>query len=328
MDVVMKKSLSALVLLLALAGSAIAGNSASTGGSARPDPFQIPDISTIMNASVCSSTFMCNAPNADTATKTARTQTVNNGVRNLIILVAGQSNNEPEAPSAYTPTNPTVIDNFNYLDGSMYAAADPVLGASRNGTGPGLMDLRVADQLITGGKFDRVILVPMAIGGSAGFDWGMAPGTYVPTGQPSGHLSNIPCIAMQRLAARGIVPGTNVTFIMDWGQGESEQGLSTTQIQYAAYLTYIATQLDSCGFVGRMFVNVMTWVGGPQYAPVAAAQTAFAGTVIGNVTAFIGGNLDSLNNTFRVDNTHFNDSGAASGATLKFNAWHASGAPF
>lgn len=54
--------------------------------------------------------------------------------------------------------------------------------------------------------------------------------------------------------------------------------------------------------------------------PIASATTP--GT-------WAGANADSLNATNRqTDNTHFNDTGMASLATLIYNAMHASGAPY
>lgn len=312
-----------LCLTLLFSAVAFAGGPGGSGGAAIPDPFLVPDISTMANVSICNGSWQCDAPYLDTSSKTLRNQTVNTGIRNLVLLVAGQSNNANTSPTAYTPANPTAIDNFNIFNGAMYAAADPQLGTTIGTTGPAMMDLRVADTLITNGKFDRVILVPMSVGGSAAYMWATLGG---PT-HSAGTMAGMPCVAMGRLAARGIVPGANVTFAMDWGQGESEAGLSTTQIQYQNYMTDIGTRLNSCGFSGRIFVNIETWVNG-AYATVQTAQSAMAGTVIGNVTFFVGANLDSLNNTSRVDQTHFNDAGSVSGATLKYNAMHASGAPF
>jgi hypothetical protein len=286
------------------------------GVASGPDPFFVPDGSQIYTA--CNGSWACNAPYTATTGRTVRNLTINTGIRNLVLFVMGQSNNESEAPSAYTATNASAIDELNVYDGAIYAAAEPHLGTSYNGSGPGLMDYRVADTLITNAKFDRVILVPMAIGGTNAAQWANG-----------GVIQNLPCVAMARLAARGITPATtNVTFAADWGQGEAESGLSTTQVAYQGYMTQIATNLNACGFSGRFFVNVETWGGGAVYATVQAAQAAVVGTTIGNVAITAGANLDTLNNTNRVDTTHFNDTGSAAGAALKVTAWHASGAPF
>jgi hypothetical protein len=307
---VIKMRIWKLLSFLAIAVASASAIARDGGGSI--DPFYIQNPEQFYYA--CNGSWQCNAPYRDTTGKTQRNTPINTGVRNLVLLVMGQSNNENEAPSAYTPTNGSAIDEFNIYDGSIYAASDPHLGASYNNTGPGLMDFRVADSLITSGKFDRVILVPMALGGSNIAMWANG-----------GPLQNLPCVAMKRLAARGIAPGTNVTFAADWGQGEAEVGLGTSQAAYTASFNQIKTNLVNCGFSGRIFVNVET-LNGTTSAAVQAAQAA----VVDNVTVFAGANLDTMNNTttFRVDGVHFNDNGSSNGASLKVTAWHASGAPF
>ena len=293
----------ALVILFGGAGA----------GSGSIDPFYTNDVD--QSNYICNGSWACNAPYKATTGRTQRNMTVNTGIRNLVLFVMGQSNNESEAPSAYTPTNGSAIDDLNIYDGMFYAAADPHLGTSYNSTGPGLMDFRAADQLITNGKFDRVILVPLAIGGTLADQHATGP------------LANLPCVAMRRLAARGITPSTtNVTFAADWGQGDNSASLTSppTQIAYQAALQQIKTNMQACGFVGRFFVNVVSFGNGVTYSPVTAAQAA----VVDNVFFFAGANLDSLNNSNRVDGVHFNDTGAAAGAALKVTAWHASGAPF
>lgn len=291
--------------------SAFAGSSGGKGGTPSvADPFYIPNVSAIYSA--CTGTWDCNNPYTDTTGRTPRNLTINTGIKNLVLIVAGQSNNINTAPTAVTATNATSIDVLNVYDGAIYPGTNPVLGASWNNAsplGPGFMDTAVADKLITAGKFARVILVPVAIGGlNAAL---MANG---------GPVQNLLCVAMGRLAARGITSQTNVTFAVDWGQGEAELGLSTSQANYTTYLTQMGTNLNACGFVGRFFVNKETYISGSTYAPVQAAQVAIAGTVIGNVTFTAGADMDTLNGTNRADNTHWNDLGITNGSTLKFNA--------
>lgn len=305
-----------IVVLLGIISPAVGQ---SVGGSASsPDPFYIPDGSELY--STCTA-WNCNNPFRAVDGRQIRNLTINTGISNLVLFVMGQSNNENEAPSQYSPTNGSAIDDFNIFNGAIYAAQDPHPGTSYLTniccSNSGLMDFRVADQLITNGKFARVILVPMAFGGSASFNW-----------SNGGIYQNVPCVAMARLKARGIVPGTNVTFAADWGQGEADNTLGTSQANYQTYIGQVAANLSACGFVGRIFINVETWSGGVTSATIQAAQTALAGTTQGNVSLKAGANLDTLNNSYRQDTTHFNDAGAIAGATLKYNAWDASGAPF
>jgi Carbohydrate esterase, sialic acid-specific acetylesterase len=253
--------------------------------------------------------------NADISAKTVRPLAINTGIRNLVLITFGQSNCENVAPSAYTPANATALDNFNVFNGQMYAAADPLLGASIGGDvgGPGNIATRIGDLLLTNGKFDRVILVPLCIGGTSVATWGS-----------TGPLFQNPAAAMARLSASGITPGmTGVTFAAIWMQGESDHGKA--QATYTTIFATISSALFATGFNGRLFVNKQTWLSGVVDANVQAAQVA----IPNGTTIFAGANADSLDATNRqADNIHFNDTGMAALATLICNAMHASGAPF
>jgi hypothetical protein len=255
--------------------------------------------------------------NVDTAGRATRSPVLNTGVANLVLFFPGQSNNAGEAPTAYTLTNASVIDNFNVNDGALYAPADPPIGATPSagaqGCGCSLTGWRVADTLVTNGKFARVIVVPLAITGTSVAQWDTGP------------LSTRICQAIGRLKDRGIVPGTNVTFAADWGQGEADQQLGTSQAAYTTALNDIISKAAACGFSGRWFINVETWEAGATSAAVQAAQAA----VVNGTTVFAGANIDSFGSGDRQsDNTHINDTGAPLVAAAKVAAMHASGAPF
>lgn len=253
----------------------------------------------------------------DTTGKAVRIRTINPGLRNLVLLIFGQSNCTSIAATAYSPFNPTGLDNFNILDGQMYAAADPLLGQSialTTGTfGPGGIATRIGDLLITNGKFDRVILVPFCIGGTAVATWG-AGGPLFPNATA----------AMARLAQAGITPGmTGVTFAAVWMQGESDT--ATSQANYIASFATISAALFATGFNGRIFVNLETWLSGVPNATIRAAQAA----IPNGTTIFQGADADSLGAGSRQsDNTHFTPAGLASLSTLIVAAMAASGAPF
>jgi hypothetical protein len=300
----------ALLTLLLVASPALAGPRAKVAS--KPDPFRL-------GVSERNDSQISNTGWADTASKPVRSRTINTGIRNLVLLTFGQSNCENVAPTAYTPTNGTVLDQLNILDGQMYAATDPLLGASAaasGGTfGPANIATRLGDLLITNGKFDRVILVPFCIGGTSVATWG-STGPLFPNAK----------VAMARLAQSGIGPGmTNVTFAALWMQGESDHG--TGQATYQSIFGTISAALFATGFNGRIFVNEETWLSGTTDANVQAAQLAIPNSATPGTWA--GANADSLGAGSRqADNTHFNDAGMASLATLIYNAMHASGAPF
>lgn len=277
-------------------------------GAANPDPFIINDAFAIAQGAL---------PYRKTAGLTARDQAFNPAQKTLVLIGAGQSNYVSLNPTLYTPTSSSVIDNFNIYDGGSYSIGGPLLGTQYNASlGPGNILARVAQNAITGG-FDRVVIVPIAIAGTVAADWA------------TGSLSDRIGVAMRRLASRGYVPGaTGLTFALSWGQGETDNGNGTSQASYAASMATVISNAQAAGFTGsscRIFINKQTWLAGAVSAAVQAAQVALPN----GTTIFAGGDLDTLNATNRqADNTHFNDTGAASGATLIWDAMHTSGSPY
>ena len=269
-----------------------------------PDPFVLTDQSFAGQA-------------AYRATPTPRSITINPVQKTLILFVAGQSNWTNITPTLYTPTNSTVVSQMNIYDGAFYPIADNLLGSSYyQGTfGPGNISARVADLLVTNGAFNSVIVVNFAVGSTPIASW-----------DSTGLLYNRGNVAMKRLAARGITPGTTgVTFGYLWGQGESDKTAGTSQSAYATSLGQVMSKMTASGFTGRFFICKETWISGAVSAAVQAAQVA----AVDSVTVFSGGDLDSLNATNRqADNTHFNDTGASAAATIVYNAMHASGSPY
>lgn len=286
---------------------------AQRSGASTPDPFYMGEYYG------CGGPWLCNTGFTDVSGKTARNQTVNTGIKNLVLIIAGQSNRAAEAPSAYTPTNGTALDNFNPYSNQVFAQADPPLGAtnpltSLPGGGVGFIGGRIADKFVSGGQFDRVVLVPIAIGSSSVAQWAT-----------NGILQNRLCAAYKRVVAAGFGPKTNVTVAIEWGQGETDTVLATSQGNYTTSLNSVISNVKACGFGGRFFVAVETWDAGAVSSGVQAAQAA----VVDSVTVFASGNIDTLNAANRIaDNTHLNDAGIAAAATLVYNAMHASGAPF
>jgi hypothetical protein len=273
--------------------------------------------------------------NRDTSAKSLRSQTIDTGVRNLVLIVAGQSNAEPENSTIYSPSNPTKIDNFNIYDGAIYSPEEPLVGSGARAAGLALLGyhpgLILADALVSAGKFDRVILVPVALGGSSIADW------------TTGVLTSRPVVAMKRLAQRGIVPGmTNVTFAFIWGQGEADALAGTTQNAYTAGFNTVVANLKVAGFSGRIFIARQTLALGSFSAAVQAAQTSNAPSgVIDNANGiYLGANADALvgnicngGGTCRQgDNTHFTVNGMVAYATDPTYGWlqalAATGAPF
>jgi hypothetical protein len=232
--------------------------------------------------------------------------------KTLVLINAGQSNSINITPSAITITNGGVIDNFNIYDGGTYDANGKALGTQDAGYGTVVQKL--ADLLITNGRFDRVIIVPVGISGTPISVWANG-----------GILADRIPLAMRRLASRGITPGmTGVTFALLWMQGEADNSGGTSQASWETSFGQIKVNAIAAGFSGRIFVPKETWDGGTTSSAIQAAQVA----VRDNVTVFDGGNLDGLDNSQRQDTTHFTTNGAGNAAFTIEAAMHASGAPF
>jgi hypothetical protein len=304
------KSMLAITFLVLMYGLALAGQ----GGGSPSDPF-------FTNPVPQTETPVINV----TAANVLRSQTVNTSVRNLIIIAAGQSNIVNVAPSNYTPTNSTVLDNFDITSGAIYAAVDPLMGCNwvLSSTVNGNPMLRLADNLITAGKFDRIIIVPVALGGTSVAQWF--------TDYPSGRIES----ALNRIASHGIVAGTNVTIIVIWAQGETDNQNGTTQSTYTTTLNSGIAASRAAGFTGTWFVAEQTWLSGTTSAAVQAAQAA---VVNHGSNVWAGPNADALNGSVcgsgsatacrQGDNTHFSDAGSFSDAAAWQAALHLFGAPF
>ena len=248
----------------------------------------------------------------DTKGRTPRSTAINPALKTLVLISAGQSNSINITPSAITLTTGSKIDNFNIYDGGLYDAAGKMLGTQDAGSGA--ISQKVADLFATSGRFDRVIVAPCGISGTPISVW--ANGGLL--------VDRIP-LTIRRLASRGIVPGmTGVTFALLWMQGEAEGGAGISGTVWASGFADVKANALAAGFSGRIFNTTETWDGGAPSASVQAGQAS----VRDNVTVFDGGNLDTLDNSYRQDTTHFNDTGASNAGTLIYNAMVASGAPY
>jgi hypothetical protein len=196
--------------------------------------------------------FPGSAPYKDTNAKTLFTSVLNGGLKNCILLVAGQSNSSNNTTTAFTPTNSTKVHGFNIYDGASYTGADPQLGCS------GILGnyaTRLADKLVTAGLFDHVYLVNTAVDGTTVADWA------------TGSLSDRIPLAVRRLSARSMT----VTAVL-WGQGESDHG--TSQVNYQSRLGTVITNSRTAGLSGPWFIAKQTWLTGSVDATVQAAQVA------------------------------------------------------
>jgi hypothetical protein len=251
----------------------------------------------------------------DTRGLSRRSPSIDPEKRSLVLIVAGASNRANDTGSLYLPPHGDNIDTLNVFDGALYNIVGPLPGATfEPSLGPGNIAAYLAELLVSSGKFDRVILVSLAIGGTSATDW------------ISGDFANRVSIALARLKDLSITPDTpGVTFAMEWGQGEIESFLHIPPAYYARQLNTIIRNARRAGFSGRTFVAVETWIFGKVWPPIQAAQRS----VVNRKTVFQSCNCDILGRAYRQDKAgHFNRRGAAAAAKLIHQAMRASGPPF
>jgi hypothetical protein len=272
-------------------------------GGASSDPF-------LMNELWRSDQWGNNAGYQDVNGKTLRSAAITS--KTLILFTIGDSNMAGVNATQYTPINTQSVDNLNIYDGAVYNGADPMLGHSLSNTlGNGSIPPRLADKIMNGNVYDRVIVVPMAIGGSQTSHWAVG-----------GVLYRKPIIGMLRLNERGITPSTaNCTFCAVIQIGANEHGISISG--YQSNINSLVTGLKSAGFVGKIFIPVYSILNGVPDSNITAAQTG----LVDNVTFFDGGNLDQYTGTAyrQSDNTHFNTLGQSTVAQTIYAKMNAVG---
>lgn len=210
-----------------------------------------------------------------------------------ILLTLGQSNAANESEPGFQPGQG--VYNFSFFDGKCYVARDPLLGT----TGvEGSVWSRLGDELVRSGRFQRVLIAPIAVGGSRVRAW-------TPTGA---HFSRI--VAVQKaLASRGL----KATHVL-WHQGESDARW-TTQQEYIDMFGQMLEGMRGEGVDAPVYVAVASACGHGGSDAIRAAQREiphkFANTRPGPNTD----EIDRLR--WRRDGCHF----SAEGLKLHANAW-------
>lgn len=297
----MARLLQAFALLLALTSFASAQNSGAI----------ITDPDTLLEYFPSGSTDNLNAGWYNPNTRTQRSAALKSSQRTLVLVGFGQSNICAVNPSAYVPTNGTVLDNFNIGNRGVYAATDPLLGASRSTLGPGNWFSRLGDTLITNNIADRVILVPGGIGATTSAMWAIDQYNRVK-------------VTFQRLKEAGLTASA-VLYV----QGETDTTLGTSQAAYAANFAAFVSLVRAAGYSGPIFIAEDTWNGTTTSAAIQAAQTGAVTNVPNGI--WLLGNMDQNTTTWRQSGAgqpHLNDTGAAAWAAVAYTGLTAYGAPF
>jgi hypothetical protein len=228
------------------------------------------------------------------------------GESTAVIVSFGDSLNANSGNTNYTPTNAAKVQNLSIGDQGVYLASDPLLGATDNAPAGfyGNWLHRTADQLITAGTYQRIILVPIAVGGAAGEDWADE--------QIYGYRFRV---AKARLAAAGL--GGVETFLLgSLGTNDGVRGWDEARITASLYsaIAKLRVQFPT----EKVFLSK-----GSIYnsnPPMAIVRSAITTVVAGSANVHNGGDFDTIPNGDRYDGTHLGAAGLITAAALTTSA--------
>jgi Carbohydrate esterase, sialic acid-specific acetylesterase len=210
--------------------------------------------------------------------------------RTAVIVTLGQSNAANYALRRYTPKHDVL--NFDLYDGRCYKARDPLLGTS--GTG-GNFATPLADMLIDRGLYARVIIAPIAMGGSTVEEWA-----------DQGVFNRRILVLMRRLFDAGLTP----TQIL-WHQGEGNSGLRDSRgRQYRKNLLEVIATFRTYGNSAPFFVALATKCGPYPRLGGDNIRDGQASAVNPLENVFLGPDTDTLGDEYRdKEHCHFNAAG-------------------
>ena len=168
-----------------------------------------------------------------------------------VVFVAGQSNAANYGEKRQTTAFGDRV--LAFFEGACSIAASPLLGATSD-EGESLTPM--ADELIRSGRFDRVVLAPVAIGGTEIARWAF------------GDLAPVLHQALVSVQAR-----YRVTHAI-WHQGENDQLIGSSSADYRRNFDHLLGALRARGMAAPVFVSVTTrcYPGWTPDNPVALAQ--------------------------------------------------------
>lgn len=222
------------------------------------------------------------------------------GENTAIFIVVGQSLVGGNDNANYTATSPKA-QTLNVFDGGVYQSVDPQLGCG--GTG-GSFTGRMADKLITAGKYARVIVIPLGAGSTTVASW--APGG----------IANGKMVAAIK---RAMALGYTITGML-WEQGVTDDANGTSAAAYTASLNAVIASSRSAGFAGHWLIGLeSSRTGGASSTAIRTGQTNAVNT---GALVFAGPDGDTVSSAVgsRYDGTHFTATGSDSMATLWANA--------
>ena len=204
----------------------------------------------------------------------------------------GQSNAANYGSTRHTARE--AVDNFDPATGKCFAAADPLLGTDGAG---GSFATRLGDILIQAGRYDRVIIVPLALASTS---------IFVLNNEKAELLTN----ALSKVKAAALTP-THILF----QQGEPDARLTTSAEQYVSQLHQLVTRFRAAGFDAPFYLSRSTKCGGGEQntAAVRAGQLSAINDAL-NIRQ--GPDTDTIGNDGRADGCHMNEAGTLANAAL------------
>jgi len=216
--------------------------------------------------------------------------------RVMVALIFGQSNsaNFGESPRQAGP------NVYNLAHRVLYVAQDPLLGAAGDG---GSVWTRLGDEIIGAKLYDAVVFIPIGV-----------DNTHLARWTPGGDLHPRILDAIDDAQAAGL----RITHLL-WHQGESDNALRTTRMQYRAMLLDMITSIRAHGVTAPMYVSIASRCG--DAAPNADIQAAQRDVISLTDGIYPGPDTDSLGPAFRQpDRCHFSDQGLEQFAALWLEA--------
>jgi hypothetical protein len=210
----------------------------------------------------------------------------------MVALVFGQSNAANYGETRYTSRARVDV----LVDGKLLRASDPLPGA--NGIG-GSVWTRLGDLLITAGRYDRVIFVPAAFGGSEISEW---------TPEVKRHFR---LVESQIRSAQG--SGLRFTHLL-WHQGESDAALGIHPTDYRLRFYAVLKGIRELGVDAPVYVAQATRCG--AYGENKDIRWVQRDLVNHDIGIWQGPDTDALGPEYRHDGCHFSTRGLTAHAGL------------
>ena len=218
-----------------------------------------------------------------------------------VILAFGQSNlaNECDPDGMYEPKHG--VYNFNIFNGKCYVAKDPLLGPSGDRSN---VATRLGDLLVGRGRYNRVLLVPVAFGG-----------TYMSEWAPTGRMFPRLMWTLDQLGRSRI----QITHAI-WQQGEADSARPDSRAEdWMRNFRAMVDAMRSAGVGAPVYVAQCTVCSSKPNETIRSAQRQIVQPTVGILA---GPDLDVIGCGERWDGCHLSAAGLDRAAELWFEALH------